>query len=70
VGGVVRPSGRTALSRKQFLPDEPKFSIDVALPFSKIDVAKLAAILGVSEAEGETIKTVKGSVGVEPAPLP
>jgi hypothetical protein len=37
-------------------------SIDVAVPFSKIDVAKLAAFLGVSEAAGGTIKTVKGSV--------
>lgn len=40
----------------QTLPQEPQFSIYVAVPFSKIDVAKLAAFLGVSDAAGGTIK--------------
>ena len=41
----------------QTLPDEPQFSIDVSVPFSRIDVAKLANFLGVSDAAGGTIKT-------------
>ena len=41
----------------QTLPDEPQFAIDVAGPFSQIDVAKLATFLGVSDAAGGTIKT-------------
>lgn len=39
----------------QTLPKEPKFSIDVTVPFSQIDVAKLAAFLGLSDAAGGTI---------------
>ena len=41
----------------QTLPKEPRFSIDVAVPFSQIDVAKLAAFLGLSDAAGGTITT-------------
>ncbi len=41
----------------QILPHEPQFSIDVSVPFSRIDVAKLATFLGISDAAGGTIKT-------------
>ncbi len=41
----------------QILPNEPQFSIDVSVPFSRIDVAKLATFLGISDAAGGTIKT-------------
>ncbi len=41
----------------QTLPDEPQFTIDVAGPFSQIDVAKLATFLGISDAAGGLIKT-------------
>lgn len=49
-GGDIRADVQT-------LPGEPHFSIDVAVPFAHIDVAKLAAFLGVSEAAGGTITT-------------
>jgi len=51
-GGRIRADVQT-------LPDEPQFSIDVAVPFSEIDVAKLATFLRVSDAAGGTIKTGK-----------
>ena len=41
----------------QILPNEPQFSIDVSVPFSRIDVAQLATFLGISDAAGGTIKT-------------
>ena len=41
----------------QVLPNEPQFSIDVSVPFARIDVARLATFLGVSDAAGGTIKT-------------
>lgn len=40
----------------QTLPDEPQFAVYVAVPFSQINVARLAAFLGVSDAAGGTIK--------------
>ena len=49
-GGRIRAEAQT-------LPDERQFSIDVACPFSQIDVAKLATFLGISDAAGGTIKT-------------
>jgi len=48
-GGELRATVQT-------LPDEPQFSIDVSVPFSQIDVAKLATFLGASDAAGGTIK--------------
>ena len=41
----------------QILPNEPQFSMDVSVPFSRIDVAQLATFLGISDAAGGTIKT-------------
>ena len=59
--GQLKFTGRLAAfggelrANVQTLPKEPRFSIDVAVPFSQIDVAKLAAFLGLSDAAGGTI---------------
>lgn len=49
-GGELRVEAQT-------LPKTRPFSIDVAMPFSEIKVAKLASFLGLSDAAGGTIKT-------------
>lgn len=49
-GGELRAEAQT-------LPGTRPFSIDVAMPFSAINVAQLASFLGLSDAAGGTIKT-------------
>ena len=41
----------------QGISEEPRFSVDLTVPFLQIDLAKLATFLGVSDAAGGTIKS-------------